>query len=64
MSDSRCILCGGSGWVCEEHPDHPAEHGSVKPCAGAAMSCPECQTGDARPQLPIDWVSFISTDDK
>ena len=31
-------VCGGSGWVCENHPNKPA-HGNC--CGGAGMPC-EC----------------------
>ena len=30
-----CPICGGSGWVCEEHSAHPWPHGECelgKPC--------------------------------
>jgi hypothetical protein len=34
-----CRVCGGDGWVCENHPDEPA-FGPC--CGGAGMPCGAC----------------------
>lgn len=39
-----CPLCNDSGWVCEEHPNHPFEHTILWiECRGAGMPC-KCNT--------------------
>lgn len=38
IASSRCKVCKGGGWVCENHPDqiaHECPH-----CEGAGMPCP------------------------
>jgi hypothetical protein len=44
-----CAHCGCLGWMCEAHPQQPADHEPT--CAGPAMACPHCrcQTSDERP---------------
>ena len=31
-----CPICGGTGWVCEEHPNKPREYDK---CGGAGARC-------------------------
>lgn len=37
----ECHICGGYGWVCENHPDRPWESGTKYDCScgGAGMPC-------------------------
>lgn len=35
-----CKACGGTRWVCEDHPDQVAHH--CEHCGGAGMPCLEC----------------------
>lgn len=37
----ECPICGGEGWVCENHPDKPWETGTKYDCqcGGAGMPC-------------------------
>ena len=37
-----CPRCGGSGWLCEAHPNELADHDPR--CAAPAMACPTCQS--------------------
>ncbi len=32
----RCLVCSGSGWLCDEHPTLPWEHDD---CDGAGVAC-------------------------
>lgn len=53
--NSECPICGGDGWVCENHPDKPWEGADVPArfrcsCGGAGMPC-RC-TGTSYIQLP------------
>lgn len=36
-SDPECLLCEGTGWVCEDHPEVPWDEGAC--CGGAGMPC-------------------------
>lgn len=41
-----CELCQDSGWVCEQHPEQPFEHGFApgRPgtgCPGPGQRCPD-----------------------
>ena len=46
--------CNGTGWVCEEHPNHPMGHDG---CKGAGDPCPVCNptSSDKVPALPPDF---------
>lgn len=35
MTNERCI-CGGKGWICEQHPERVWPH---EDCAGPGMPC-------------------------
>jgi len=37
-SDKACAICGGDGWVCEEHPYIPWGDGE-RCCSAAGMPC-------------------------
>lgn len=39
MASKPCRVCGGGGWVCENHADEPAFGGC---CGGAGMPCGAC----------------------
>ncbi len=54
--DPNCKMCGGQGWVCENHADKPwgggeGDCGDGKPCGGAGMlcSCNPQTSGDPEP---------------
>jgi hypothetical protein len=51
----RARRCGREGWVCEAHPDQPADH--VESC-GPAIPCPVCNTSEP-PRVPAGWLSFV-----
>jgi hypothetical protein len=40
-----CYRCGGTGWICETHPDKPCGHDR---CEGAALQCPACHANHGR----------------
>lgn len=43
-----CRVCGGDGWVCENHPDLPWAHHAPNGCyCGAGMLCRVCRFEDA-----------------
>jgi hypothetical protein len=44
MTMVSCTACGGEGWVCEEHPDHP--WGDEDCCGAPGMPCLECNTAE------------------
>jgi hypothetical protein len=39
---TSCARCQDIGWVCENHPDRPAEGEHACSCGGAGMLCPAC----------------------
>lgn len=49
-----CLLCEGTGWVCEAHPDQPWEGLHACRCGAAGAPCPHCNTPDdgEPPRLP------------
>lgn len=52
--EHACLLCEGTGWVCEEHPDQPWEGPHACSCGAAGAPCPHCNRpheGEA-PRMP------------
>jgi len=53
-----CYRCGGSGWICEPHPDKPDGHDH---CEGPGIPCPVCNSATATSgniSLPLAaWLS-------
>jgi hypothetical protein len=41
----ECPICGGTGWVCEVHPDRPWETGDIRDCRCGAPGMPCRCTG-------------------
>jgi hypothetical protein len=41
--DPNCPICGGEGWVCENHRDLPWEASGHAQTCGAGVPCPRCQ---------------------
>lgn len=37
--DSKCTICQGEGWVCENHPQEAWNEGNPKCCGGAGQPC-------------------------
>jgi hypothetical protein len=35
----KCEICGGEGWVCENHPFIAWDDGDGCPCGGAGAPC-------------------------
>lgn len=62
MTKLTCIRCEDIGWVCENHPDLPAESEHACPCGGAGMPCPACNAagdmGDI-PRLPKGFKTML-----
>lgn len=57
----QCARCRDAKWVCERHALSPWPHGD---CAYPGKPCPECNhTGETRPEMPLDWVSFAKVED-
>jgi hypothetical protein len=55
----KCILCAGTGWVCEWHLSKPWEGPGACGCGGAGTNCtcnPEGQVDDS------DWLYLASVD--
>lgn len=40
-----CLICKGTQWVCEYHPDISWENGD-ECCGGAGAPCPKCNPYD------------------
>jgi hypothetical protein len=59
-ASDTCRDCGGSYWVCEEHPDRQIDHDG---CGGAGMPCPWCNTASAIPEITSDLVVELILDD-
>jgi len=54
LGPMHCIICGGVGLVCENHPTAPWGEVSARgdACAcGAGMPCPNCDPTNAEPEL-------------
>jgi hypothetical protein len=49
-----CEICGGEGWVCEDHPFVSWDEGQGC-CGGAGVPCP-CNTSD--PPF-VNWAEVI-----
>lgn len=49
--DEKCI-CGGGGWICEQHPDRTWPHDN---CAGPGMPCV------CNPKANVEWSQIIAT---
>ena len=52
-----CTVCDDTGWVCENHPDHPSDCGDSKRACiggGAGMPCRVCNNPKLgeRPRIP------------
>ena len=48
---SSCELCGGSGWLCEEHTRLPWEH---EECGAAGFACA------CNPQAAVAWQEVVA----
>jgi hypothetical protein len=50
LEQSACDRCGGTGWVCENHPDRPwrgfSNRADACDCTGAGAPCGLCNTAD------------------
>lgn len=47
--DPRCTICGGGGWMCEEHPDKPFQHWlDASACPGLGVPC-RCNPSERMP---------------
>jgi hypothetical protein len=55
--EHACLLCEGTGWVCEDHPDQPWDGPHACRCGAAGAPCPHCNTPDdgEAPRLPIGF---------
>lgn len=55
MSQLRmvCSMCRGSGWLCDEHPTLPWEHGD---CDGVGVAC-TCNASAVTPHADV-FVEF------
>jgi hypothetical protein len=67
MTD-KCVICDGTGWVCENHPDRPwafSSSAAACQCRGAGMPCERCNPSDAdnRPDMSRTGLK-ITIDDK
>lgn len=40
-TDRHCLICGGQGWVCENHPE--------RPWAGVSTAANACECGPGMP---------------
>ncbi|MFG3598318.1 hypothetical protein [Bradyrhizobium sp. RDI18] len=60
----KCLLCEGSGWVCENHPDQPWEGEHTCGCGGAGARCPTCNSPaeGERPRLPPGFKTVLDKD--
>jgi hypothetical protein len=57
--DPNCKLCGGEGWVCEDHADKPWVNGN-ECCGGAGMPC-ECNPLHPKFKQPPVYDTRTST---
>jgi hypothetical protein len=59
---NQCIACDNTGWVCEDHPDRPADCGNSPracACGAAGGPCLVCngRTPGGRRRLPSGFVA-------
>ncbi|MEH2589815.1 hypothetical protein [Bradyrhizobium sp. AZCC 1721] len=61
----KCLLCEGSGWVCENHPDQPWEGEHACGCGRAGAPCPTCNSPAVgeRPRLPPGFKTALDDED-
>jgi hypothetical protein len=45
-----CSVCRGSGWLCDEHPTQPWEHGD---CDGVGVACTCNALAEAAPHADV-----------
>lgn len=57
----ECTICGGSNWVCEEHPDKPWD-GDRRCCGAPGVPC-QCNPSD-RNNPPRELKGFKVCADK
>lgn len=52
--EHTCLLCDGTSWVCEAHPDQPWEGPHACTCGAAGAPCPHCNRSDdgEPPRMP------------
>ena len=60
--DTKCPICFGIGWVCENHPDEAYDKGLGCEC-GAAMPC-ECNSASEPGVVEPDTSQVIVGEDK
>lgn len=61
LTSNPCTACAGSGWVCENHPDHTFPDPEC-PCGGAGMPCAICnRPSDGSMPRPITGSRVVWT---
>lgn len=60
MTDVKCTICEGLGWVCENHPNKPWTERDGGCQCGAGMPC-ECNRPNGEDTPDIEGV-FVEID--
>ena len=65
---TECRVCGGTGWVCEDHETKPWGDVSTSDdachCGGAGAPCPVCNPSDRDnpPKMPDGYKTILDKD--